>query len=203
MLSNPPDGTPPDPIEHSTTVVPAATQVVVERASEKRKKINRGVNRGKRGRPHVKPRIDVKEIESAAQAQFTLEQIAALTGVSVSTLQRNFDHLLKKGGARTALSLRQRLIVEAHQGNTAALIFACKTMAGLKEGVEVTGPGGGAITVRHEDKVKVDLDQLARDLEQYASENADRRVRENSSPESVHPGNAAPTAGARPQLPGS
>lgn len=72
-------------------------------------------------------------IEKLARAGVTVEQIADITGVSKRTLERSFDAAIKKGRNSCAALLRAELVDRALNGNTIALLFACKTLAGLRE----------------------------------------------------------------------
>jgi len=49
------------------------------------------------------------------------------------TIERRFAPALKKGRHRLARMLRSHLVRRAITGDTAALIFACKTILGLRE----------------------------------------------------------------------
>jgi hypothetical protein len=68
--------------------------------------------------------------------------------ISVDTLQRKFPDELRKGRALAHMRVRRRLFDEIENGNTAALIFYCKSQLGMKEtaAVELSGKDGAALT---------------------------------------------------------
>lgn len=84
-------------------------------------------------RPKKPVALTVQEMAELASVGYTDEQIAELAGISETTLSDRFRAALKKARLTTKVGLRAKLIEEAMNGNTAALIFACKTIAGLRE----------------------------------------------------------------------
>lgn len=128
--------------------------------------------KGTRGKAKAEPKADAPKvgrpraeadeamIERLAIAGCPLAVIASLTGVSESTLKRNFDLPLKKGAIGVTHFLRAQLIAEALDpeapSHTAALIFACKTIAGLRENApeadEDGKPKGAIIDVSGDDE---------------------------------------------------
>src|SRR5258708_38518374 len=84
--------------------------------------------------------IDEERVEELASVGCSAEEIASLLTPSDSkrpvdhrTIQRRFAPALKKGRSRLARMLRRQLVRRAIAGDTAALIFACKTILGLRE----------------------------------------------------------------------
>jgi IS30 family transposase len=78
-------------------------------------------------------RIDPKRVEQFAVMGCSAAEIAAELGVAPRTISDRFSSILKNGKKRMELRLRSKLVQEAMKGNTAILIFAGKTLLGLKE----------------------------------------------------------------------
>jgi hypothetical protein len=84
--------------------------------------------------------IDEERVEELASVGCSAEEIASLLTppgskrpVDHRTIERRFAPALKKGRCRLARMLRSQLVRRAIAGDTAALIFACKTILGLRE----------------------------------------------------------------------
>ena len=84
--------------------------------------------------------IDEERVEELASVGCSAEEIAFLLTppgskrpVDHRTIERRFAPALKKGRSRLARMLRSQLVRRAMAGDTAALIFACKTILGLRE----------------------------------------------------------------------
>jgi len=84
--------------------------------------------------------IDGGKVEELASLGCSVEEIASLVTPSDSkravdhrTIERRFAPALKKGRHQLAHMLRSQLVRRAMGGDTAALIFACKTILGLRE----------------------------------------------------------------------
>jgi hypothetical protein len=92
---------------------------------------------------------DEEVIEVGALAAYlSMEQIADYFGIVRGTFykimerQPDVAEQYKKGRARTIQSAAKSLIMQGHEGNTAALMFYLKTQAGWKE-TQVTEHAGG------------------------------------------------------------
>ena len=90
------------------------------------------------GRPKIP--IEEEKVEELASVGCSAEEIASLLTPAGSkrlvdhrTIERRFAPALKKGRCRLARMLRSQLVRRAMGGDTAALIFACKTILGLRE----------------------------------------------------------------------
>jgi hypothetical protein len=90
------------------------------------------------GRPKIP--IDEVKVEELASLGCSVEEIASLLtppgskrSVDHRTIERRFAPTLKKGRHQLAHMLRSQLVRRAMGGDTAALIFACKTILGLRE----------------------------------------------------------------------
>jgi hypothetical protein len=90
------------------------------------------------GRPKIP--IEEEKVEELASVGCSAEEIASLLTppgskrlVDHRTIERRFAPALKKGRCRLARMLRSQLVRRAMAGDTAALIFACKTVLGLRE----------------------------------------------------------------------
>jgi hypothetical protein len=90
----------------------------------------------------ARPKIPIDEgkVEELASLGCSVEEIASLVTPSDSkravghrTIERRFAPALKKGRHNLAHMLRSQLVRRAMSGDTAALIFACKTILGLRE----------------------------------------------------------------------
>jgi len=84
--------------------------------------------------------IDEEKVEELASVGCSAEEIASLLtplgskrGVDHRTIERRFAPALKKGRHNLAHMLRSQLVRRAMGGDTAALIFACKTILGFRE----------------------------------------------------------------------
>ena len=90
----------------------------------------------------ARPKIPIDEgkVEELASLGCSVEEIASLLtppgskrAVDHRTIERRFAPTLKKGRHQLAHMLRSQLVRRAMGGDTAALIFACKTILGLRE----------------------------------------------------------------------
>src|SRR6266404_7020532 len=90
------------------------------------------------GRPRIP--IEEEKVEELASVGCSAEEIASLLTppgskrlVDHRTIERRFAPALKKGHHQLAHMLRSQLVRRAMGGDTAALIFACKSILGLRE----------------------------------------------------------------------
>jgi hypothetical protein len=84
--------------------------------------------------------IDEGQVENLAAVGCSVEEIASLItppgskrAVDHRTIERRFAPALKKGRHRLAGKLRSELVKRAMNGDTTALIFACKTILKMQE----------------------------------------------------------------------
>lgn len=105
------------------------------------KKKGRG---GGAGRPRLV--IDKDLLEQLAKIQCTMEEIAAVLGCSVDTLERNFADVIKKGKDEGKASLRRLQWQGAQQGKPAMLIWLGKQVLAQKETVVQEHTGDLTIT---------------------------------------------------------
>ncbi|MFZ2493918.1 MAG: helix-turn-helix domain-containing protein [Thermoanaerobaculia bacterium] len=92
-----------------------------------------------RGRPRIELTDEQRnDIRKMARAGHTASEIAEDMGVSVRTLRRNFGSPLRSGQKSCSRMLRSELVDRAMDrdspGSIQALLLACKTIAGLREG---------------------------------------------------------------------
>lgn len=112
------------------------------------------IEKEKRKKPGPKPTVITDEqrakIEAWAAVGATLEVIAQEMGINGRTIQRHCAKELKSGHENLKAKLKGTLAARALAGDTACLIFACKTMCGLHEvrREEISGPEGKPIEVR-------------------------------------------------------
>ena len=129
----------------------------------------------KRGRP--KKKIDATKVEELAAISCSLEEIATILRCSVSTLQRNYDQVIKRGRAEMHVSLRRRqfetamgcaavyngdghVVERERPPNCTMLIFLGKVHLGQVEAQHLQVAHSGDMTVRHDD---AELTQLLED----------------------------------------
>jgi len=94
--------------------------------------------------------IDQKQVEELARIGCTEEDMAAVLGVSVDTLQRRkracaeFRGAIEKGRASLRNSLRRLQVKKALEGNVTMLIWLGKQLLGQsdRQNTELTGPEG-------------------------------------------------------------
>lgn len=92
------------------------------------------------GRPKWIPqKEDIDQIEALASRFIKEEQIATILGIGQSTFvekKKEFPELveaIKRGRAKVAVNLSNKLYEQAMGGNTAILIFLAKAIMGLRE----------------------------------------------------------------------
>lgn len=89
---------------------------------------------GKRGPKGWEPtQAERRTVEHYVTLGYTQEQIASLMGVSETTLKNHCSDELKHGGLKVNAQIGGKLFQKAMGGDTAALIFWCKTRLGWKE----------------------------------------------------------------------
>jgi len=95
------------------------------------------------GRPRIE--LDLRQVEELARIGCTEEDMAAVLGVSVDTIQRRkreseqFRGVIEKGQASLRNSLRRLQVRKALEGNVAMLIWLGKQLLGQKERQEIGG----------------------------------------------------------------
>ena len=94
--------------------------------------------------------IDLRQVEELARIGCTDEDMAAVLGVSVDTIQRRkrssaeFRGVIEKGRASLRNSLRRLQVKKALEGNTTLLIWLGKQLLGQsdRQRAELTGARG-------------------------------------------------------------
>ena len=97
--------------------------------------------------------IDLRQVEELARIGCTEEDMAAVLGVSVDTIQRRkrssaeFCGVIEKGRASLRNSLRRLQVRKALEGNTTMLIWLGKQLLGQsdRQSAEFTGAEGKAL----------------------------------------------------------
>jgi len=97
--------------------------------------------------------IDIRQVEELARIGATEEDMAAVLGVSVDTIQRRkraseeFCGAIKRGQATTRNSLRRLQLKKALEGNVTMLIWLGKQLLGQSDTqmLRHEGPQGGPI----------------------------------------------------------
>ncbi len=117
------------------------------------------------GRPPHAPSDAVRrQVEMHAAGLVPQEDIAALVGVSKSTLQKYYMEDWERGKARASRRVARSLnrLLEADSEKT--VLHLAKVVLGLRETREVrhelSGPGGGPLSVEH--YARMSLDELRR-----------------------------------------
>ena len=83
------------------------------------------------GRPKVQ--LDEKKLEALAQINCTLEEMAEIMECGISTLQANYQHIIKRGRANLKMSLKRKQYEIAMKGNVTMLIFLGKVLLKQRE----------------------------------------------------------------------
>lgn len=127
----------------------AKKKVVRKTRARPAKKKGKG---GGAGRPRLV--IDKDLLEQLAKIQCTMEEIAAVLGCSVDTLERNFADTIKKGKDEGKASLRRLQWKGAQDGKPAMLIWLGKQVLAQKE--TVITEHTGELTIRKIQRTIVD-----------------------------------------------
>ena len=118
--------------------------------------------------------IDPRQVEELARIGCTEQDMAAVLGVSVDTLQRRlrarleFRGAIEKGHASLRNSLRRLQVKKALEGNTTMLIWLGKQYLGQRDRqeTELTGRGGEPVQVHldavNNENIRRTLDELRR-----------------------------------------
>lgn len=88
-------------------------------------------------RPKIK--IDPEMVQKLAQIFCTMEEIAAVVGCSVDTLERRFADIIKKGKESAKASLRREQYKKAMDGNTTMMIWLGKQYLEQTDKINTTG----------------------------------------------------------------
>ena len=107
-------------------------------------------------------------IEHYVAIGYTQEQIGALIGKSVDSLQRHCREELDTGALKVNAKIAGKLYQKAMEGDTASIIFWTKTRLGWteKSAIEHTGKDGGPIEMEH---VIADADAFTRAVARLAA----------------------------------
>ncbi len=87
--------------------------------------------KNKGGRPKLQ--LNEEQIIALAKIHCTMEEIAAVMGCSISTLQRNFDMAIKKGKEQGKTSLRRYMWKAAEKGSVPMMIWLSKQILDMRE----------------------------------------------------------------------
>lgn len=104
----------------------------------------------KPGRPPKKIQPDIATlVADLAGLGHSQNEIAILLGIDPKTVEARFSKEYASGKEKGKSKLRVKMIAMAMAGNVPALLFALKTVVGLKEvsGMEVSGPNGSPVEV--------------------------------------------------------
>jgi len=108
-----------------------------------------------------------RQVASVARLQCSVEEIAVVTGIPHTSLERHFGDVIKEAKEKGCESLRRAQFMTALKGNPAMLIWLGKQWLGQKDkqDLELSGPDGGPIQtqtreltdemlVKHEESLK-------------------------------------------------
>ena len=89
-----------------------------------------------------------RQVEHYVSIGYTQDQIAGLMGTSDVTLRKAFPVELKNGALKINAQIGGKLFQKAMAGDTASLIFWCKTRMGWKEtaGLDINARDGVKVT---------------------------------------------------------
>jgi hypothetical protein len=121
---------------------------------------------GKRGIAAWEPSPEERaQVEHLTAIGCTQDQVAALLGKSVDSLQRHCRAELDFGALKVNARVAARLYERAMEGDTASLIFWAKTRLGWREtqAHEHSGPGG--VPMRHQHILHLSNAELLRIIE--------------------------------------
>lgn len=96
-------------------------------------------------------RISPELVQSLAEAQLTVVEIARICKVSVDTIDRRFAERIKTWRGLGTGSVRHELYktaMGASKGKVGAMIFFLKNYGGLSDHSTITGPNGGPVQIQ-------------------------------------------------------
>lgn len=121
-------------------------------ALEKLKKVRAAKRRAKRpgNAAWSANKRERHQIKIALAAGLSVEQVAAIVGVTDTTLRKRCPDLIETGAIEVNAKVAQKLFQQIMRGNAIAAMFWCKSRLGWREThrTEHTGADGGPI--RHE-----------------------------------------------------
>jgi AraC-like DNA-binding protein len=92
-------------------------------------------------RPRATSQLNEDQVEELAAIGCSDAEIAAVAGVSESTLQRRFDTHIKKGRAALRAGLRRKQLERANAGSDTMLIWLGKVYLDQRESATLTHAG--------------------------------------------------------------
>ncbi len=104
------------------------------------------------GHPPIE--INLKTVEGLAMIQCTQEEMAAVLGISVDTIERRmkddpeFSGIIKKGKANGKMSLRRKMYDGAMSGNVTMQIWLSKQYLDMVDKQEYGGKDGANLMVQ-------------------------------------------------------
>lgn len=89
---------------------------------------------GRRGpAPRIPTDDERRVVENCVAIGYTQEQIALILGVSETWIKKNFREELRAGKLKADAQVAGKLFEKAMKGDTASIIFWCKTRMGWRE----------------------------------------------------------------------
>lgn len=86
---------------------------------------------------HKADKVDVELLTKLAAMQCTMDEIAAVIGCSIDTLERNFAGTIKEGRSKGTSSVKRKLFEKAQNGDLGAIIWFSKNFMGMSDRQEV------------------------------------------------------------------
>ncbi len=83
-----------------------------------------------------KVKIDEEQIKTLCEFGLDLNELASVSGVSVSTLKRHYDQIIKEGRDKLHYSLKRKQIEIAMGGSVPMLIWLGKQLLGQADKIE-------------------------------------------------------------------
>lgn len=83
------------------------------------------------GRP--KKNIDPEQVKNLAAIHCTMQEIAAVVGCSVDTLEKRFSDIIKEGKDQGKASLRRQMWKAVNNGNVTMMIWMSKQLLGMSD----------------------------------------------------------------------
>lgn len=109
---------------------------------------------GARGpKPWEPTAAERRTVEHYVAIGYTNEQVASLMGISETCLKKHCALELKNGALKVNAQVGGKLFQKAMSGDTASLIFWCKTRMGWKEtsGIDLNAKDGIKVTFERVD----------------------------------------------------
>jgi hypothetical protein len=107
--------------------------------------------------------IDPEKVEALAGMGLSGEEIGAVLGCSRDLLYKRFSTVIKSGHEKRNASIRRaQFEAGVRKGNVTMLIWLGKQFLGQRDKQELTGGGGGPLTVELIDDILAEYDRASK-----------------------------------------